>query len=157
MQETKQKFYELADVLLRESGLLANRPTWIKLRQLVHDAPPDFLESDCRSRTFSILLILLRTYEKSAERTKKLAVIIESACKTAPDEAFINILTHLSPDDLTITLLPQIYCSDSRGSIAIWPFVQFARPGDAEAEAVRTARLQGFAPGRWDGDAAGEG
>jgi len=120
MQETKQKFYELADVLLRESGLLANRPTWIKLRQLVHDAPPDFLESDCRSRTFSILLILLRTYEKSAERTKKLAVIIEAACKAAPDEAFINILTHLSPDDLTITLLPHIYCSDSRGSIAVY-------------------------------------
>ncbi|PKL47024.1 MAG: hypothetical protein CVV42_14555 [Candidatus Riflebacteria bacterium HGW-Riflebacteria-2] len=120
MQKTEQKFYELADSLLRESGLLANRPSWINLRQLVHEFLPDLLDTDCRSHTYAILLVLLRNPEKSPERAKKLAAIIESACKSSPDELFIDMLRQLAPDDLTSTLLPQIYCTDSRGSIAVY-------------------------------------
>ncbi len=36
---------------------------------------------------------------------------------------------------------------DSRGSIAIWPFAQHARPGDALAERIREHRLLGHRPG----------
>jgi len=38
---------------------------------------------------------------------------------------------------------------DSRGSIAIWPYVQYAADGDAEAQAIREHRLRDYAPGRW--------
>jgi 7-cyano-7-deazaguanine reductase len=38
---------------------------------------------------------------------------------------------------------------DSRGSIAIWPYVQFAKPDDAEAEELRQYRLREYAPGKY--------
>ncbi|MEK7415669.1 MAG: preQ(1) synthase [Planctomycetota bacterium] len=40
---------------------------------------------------------------------------------------------------------------DTRGSIAIWPFVQYARADDADAEDIRLHRLRNFAPGLYDG------
>lgn len=120
MQETRQQFYELADSLLRESGLLANRPTWINLRQLIHDASSESLQADCDTLTHTLLLALLSTSEKSAERTRKLGSVIESACRSPLEESFIELLKQLSSDDLTTTLLPQIYCSDKRGSIAVY-------------------------------------
>jgi 7-cyano-7-deazaguanine reductase len=40
---------------------------------------------------------------------------------------------------------------DARGSVAIWPYVAWARPGDVEAGAIRLHRIQNFAPGRYDG------
>ncbi|KAF1079449.1 MAG: hypothetical protein GQF41_4201 [Candidatus Rifleibacterium amylolyticum] len=120
MQETRQQFYELADSLLRESGLLANRPTWINLRQLIHDASSESLQADCDTLTHTLLLALLSTSEKSAERTGKLGSVIESACRSPLEESFIELLKQLSSDDLTTTLLPQIYCSDKRGSIAVY-------------------------------------
>lgn len=43
---------------------------------------------------------------------------------------------------------------DSRGSIAIWPFVQFAWPGDVEAEALLAHRRREYAPGKWSPSAA---
>ncbi|EKD84090.1 MAG: hypothetical protein ACD_39C00251G0002 [uncultured bacterium] len=120
MQETKHKFYELADELLRESGLLPNRPTWIKLRQLVHDSAADFLQNDYQSDTYSLLLVLLKTPEKSAERIDMLGTVIESAIMKAPDESFIELLKQLSSDDLVKTLLPRMYRADSRGSAAVY-------------------------------------
>ena len=38
---------------------------------------------------------------------------------------------------------------DSRGSIAIWPYVQYAMPGDAEAKSLLAHRRREYAPGRW--------
>ena len=120
MQETRQKFYELADTLMREIGLLANRPTWINLRQLIHATSSESLQSDCDTLTHTLLLALLSTSEKSAERTQKLGSVIESACRSPLEESFIELLKQLSSDDLTTTLLPQIYCPDKRGSIAVY-------------------------------------
>ncbi|MBA3846954.1 MAG: preQ(1) synthase [Planctomycetes bacterium] len=56
-------------------------------------------------------------------------------------------------DDLVRCMRPR-YCEvighfDSRGSIAIWPYVQYAKPGDAHAQAVRQHRLLDYAPGKW--------
>jgi 7-cyano-7-deazaguanine reductase len=53
-------------------------------------------------------------------------------------------------DDLVRLLSPR-YCEvlgrfDSRGSIAIWPYVQYAAPGDAEMEALRQARRCAWRP-----------
>lgn len=53
-------------------------------------------------------------------------------------------------DDLVRLLAPR-YLEvhgrfDSRGSIAIWPFAQHARPGDALAERIREHRLLGHRP-----------
>lgn len=65
-------------------------------------------------------------------------------------------------DDLVSLLSPRylevVGRFDARGSIAIWPFVQYAAPADAEAVAIRTHRLCGFAPGKYDGrEAPAEG
>jgi len=38
---------------------------------------------------------------------------------------------------------------DSRGSIAIWPYVQFARPDDVWAQRLRDERAIGYRPGRY--------
>jgi 7-cyano-7-deazaguanine reductase len=38
---------------------------------------------------------------------------------------------------------------DARGSIAIWPYAQYARAGDAEALALLAARKAGYAPGSY--------
>ncbi len=58
-------------------------------------------------------------------------------------------------DDLVRLLAPRylevVGRFDARGSIAIWPYVQYAAPGDEEMLAVRMHRLCGFAPGRYDG------
>ena len=120
MQETKHKFYELADALLQEAGLLANRPTWIKLRQLVHDAPPDFLHSDCKSDTYAILLAVLKTPDRSAERVTLLGSVIESIISKVPDESLIQLLKLLASDDLSQSLLPCMYRPDFRGSTAVY-------------------------------------
>ncbi|PKL39356.1 MAG: hypothetical protein CVV41_21200 [Candidatus Riflebacteria bacterium HGW-Riflebacteria-1] len=120
MQETKHKFYELADALLHEAGLLANRPTWIKLRQLVHDAPPDFLQSDCKSDTYAILLAVLKTPDRSAERVTLLGSVIESVISKVPDESLIQLLKLLASDDLSQSLLPCMYRPDFRGSTAVY-------------------------------------
>jgi 7-cyano-7-deazaguanine reductase len=65
-------------------------------------------------------------------------------------------------DDLVSLLSPRylevVGRFDARGSIAIWPFVQYAAPTDAEAVAIRTHRLCDFAPGKYDGrEAPAEG
>lgn len=56
-------------------------------------------------------------------------------------------------DDLVRCMAPRylevIGCFDSRGSIAIWPYVQYARPGDAAMEALREHRFADYAPGKW--------
>ena len=56
-------------------------------------------------------------------------------------------------DDLARLLRPRyleiIGCFDSRGSIAIWPYVQYAAPGDAEAERLRETRFAGYEPGKY--------
>ncbi len=38
---------------------------------------------------------------------------------------------------------------DARGSIAIWPYAQHARVGDAEAQGILAARRVGYAPGSY--------
>lgn len=38
---------------------------------------------------------------------------------------------------------------DSRGSIAIWPYVQYADPADPEAQALLRTRRDHYAPGRY--------
>lgn len=59
-------------------------------------------------------------------------------------------------DDLVRVLAPR-YCEvvgrfDSRGSIAIWPYVQWADPADEEARAILEHRRREYAPGRWGHD-----
>ena len=56
-------------------------------------------------------------------------------------------------DDLTRLMSPR-YLEvmghfDSRGSIAIWPYVQYARADDLEAERVRAQRFAGYVPGAY--------
>ncbi|MCS6970245.1 MAG: preQ(1) synthase [Planctomycetota bacterium] len=57
-------------------------------------------------------------------------------------------------DDLVRLLRPRylevVGRFDARGSIAIWPFVQYAAPDDAEMQALRQARATAYAPGRYD-------
>jgi 7-cyano-7-deazaguanine reductase len=56
-------------------------------------------------------------------------------------------------DDLVLLLAPRylevIGQFDSRGSIAIWPFVQYAMPGDEAMQKLRSERLAGYAPGKY--------
>lgn len=120
MQETRQIFYQLADELFCEAGLLANRPSWIKIRQLVQNLPPDFLQNECRAETYMLLLVLLRTPEKSEARLAQLGDVFGAVISKSPSEDFIQLLTQLSPDDLVKSLLPHIYCQDSRGSVAVY-------------------------------------
>jgi 7-cyano-7-deazaguanine reductase len=56
-------------------------------------------------------------------------------------------------DDLARLLAPR-YLElaghfDSRGSIAIWPYVQYARPGDAEAAEILRHRRMNYRPGAY--------
>jgi len=55
-------------------------------------------------------------------------------------------------DDL-VRLMKPLYIEvagrfDSRGSIAIWPYVQYARPDHAEAQAILRHRRLNFVPGQ---------
>ncbi len=56
-------------------------------------------------------------------------------------------------DDLVRCVAPRylevIGHFDSRGSIAIWPYVQYAAKGDRHAQKVREHRLLGYAPGKY--------
>lgn len=56
-------------------------------------------------------------------------------------------------DDLVTLLAPRylevIGQFDSRGSIAIWPFAQHARPKDAQAQALLEQRFANYAPGKY--------
>jgi 7-cyano-7-deazaguanine reductase len=58
-------------------------------------------------------------------------------------------------DDLVQLLAPRylevIGRFDTRGSIAIWPYAQWADPQDPAMRALLATRRDGFAPGRWDG------
>jgi 7-cyano-7-deazaguanine reductase len=56
-------------------------------------------------------------------------------------------------DDLVRLLAPRylevIGHFDSRGSIAIWPFVQHAKEGDAEADEILRHRRREYSPGKF--------
>jgi 7-cyano-7-deazaguanine reductase len=56
-------------------------------------------------------------------------------------------------DDLAKLLAPRylevIGHFDTRGSIAIWPYVQYARPGDEFAQKLLEHRLFAYAPGKY--------
>jgi 7-cyano-7-deazaguanine reductase len=56
-------------------------------------------------------------------------------------------------DDLACLLAPRylevLGHFDSRGSICIWPYVQYARPGDDLGLRLLESRLLGYAPGRY--------
>jgi 7-cyano-7-deazaguanine reductase len=56
-------------------------------------------------------------------------------------------------DDLVGAIQPRyleiIGQFDSRGSIAIWPYVQYARPRDGFAAELLKDRLLGYAPGKY--------
>lgn len=56
-------------------------------------------------------------------------------------------------DDLVACIGPRYLevagCFDSRGSVAIWPYVQFARSGDGWAERLREHRALHYVPGAW--------
>ncbi|MBU1106707.1 MAG: tetratricopeptide repeat protein [Candidatus Riflebacteria bacterium] len=120
MHETKEKFYELTAELLREDGVLPNRPTWIKLRQLVQAFEPELLQSGGWSDTHLLLLALLKTAERSPERVEFLSKVLASVTTKTPDEEFILLLKQLSTDDLAKSLFPCMYQADSRGSAAVY-------------------------------------
>jgi 7-cyano-7-deazaguanine reductase len=56
-------------------------------------------------------------------------------------------------DDLVRCMQPRylevIGQFDSRGSIAIWPFAQYAASGDSLAESIYADRLRNYAPGKY--------
>jgi 7-cyano-7-deazaguanine reductase len=56
-------------------------------------------------------------------------------------------------DDISRSIAPRylevIGSFDSRGSIAIWPFVQYAADGDDEAAEIARHRRLNYAPGAW--------
>ena len=56
-------------------------------------------------------------------------------------------------DDLAACIaaryLEVVGCFDSRGSIAIWPYVQFAAEGDAEMQRLREYRFINYEPGKY--------
>jgi len=56
-------------------------------------------------------------------------------------------------DDLVRLLAPRylevIGQFDSRGSIAIWPYVQYAVPGDNVMQTLLTTRMSHYAPGKY--------
>ena len=56
-------------------------------------------------------------------------------------------------DDLAKLLSPRylevIGQFDSRGSIAIWPYVQYAEPGDTEAQEILRQRRANYRPGAY--------
>ena len=56
-------------------------------------------------------------------------------------------------DDLVTCMAPRylevIGCFDSRGSIAIWPYVQYAQPGDAAMNTLNEHRFAHYAPGKY--------
>lgn len=56
-------------------------------------------------------------------------------------------------DDLTTRIQPRylevVGHFDARGSIAIWPYVQYAAPGDEEAAEILRHRRLNFSPGAW--------
>lgn len=56
-------------------------------------------------------------------------------------------------DDLVACVQPRylevVGIFDSRGSIAIWPYAQYARPGDDFAQKVLEHRVLNYAPGAW--------
>lgn len=56
-------------------------------------------------------------------------------------------------DDLATRIRPRylevVGHFDARGSIAIWPYVQYAAPGDADAGEILRHRRLNFSPGSW--------
>jgi 7-cyano-7-deazaguanine reductase len=56
-------------------------------------------------------------------------------------------------DDLVRCMAPRylevLGCFDSRGSIAIWPYVQYALPGDAAMERLKEHRFLNYEPGKY--------
>jgi len=72
--------------------------------------------------------------------------------------AFHEDVCRIVCDDLTRLLQPRYCevagCFDSRGSIAIWPYVQWAQPGDREAAAILEHRRRDYRPGAWSPHAA---
>ncbi len=56
-------------------------------------------------------------------------------------------------DDLVRLLAPRylevIGQFDSRGSIAIWPYVQYAMPGDEAMQKLMSERMTNYAPGKY--------
>lgn len=56
-------------------------------------------------------------------------------------------------DDLAACIAPRylevVGCFDARGSIAIWPYVQFAAIGDGEMQRLREYRFLNYAPGAY--------
>lgn len=56
-------------------------------------------------------------------------------------------------DDLAALLSPRylevVGIFDSRGSIAIWPYAQYAKPDDSAMTALRDQRLTAYVPGRY--------
>lgn len=66
---------------------------------------------------------------------------------------FHEDVVRLICDDLAGCIAPR-YCEvlghfDSRGSIAIWPYAQYAAPDDAEAAALKRHRFLHYRPGGW--------
>lgn len=56
-------------------------------------------------------------------------------------------------DDLAACITPRyievVGCFDTRGSIAIWPYVQFAADGDGEMQRLKEYRFLNYEPGKY--------
>jgi len=66
---------------------------------------------------------------------------------------FHEDVVRLIRDDLVALLAPRylevVGIFDSRGSIAIWPYAQYARPGDTAMLTLRDQRFATYIPGRY--------
>jgi 7-cyano-7-deazaguanine reductase len=66
---------------------------------------------------------------------------------------FHEDVVRIMRDDLVAILAPRylevVGVFDSRGSIAIWPYAQYADPKDAAMVAVRDQRFAAYVPGRY--------
>lgn len=120
MQNLLNEFKELVGPFHAESGNIKRRTSWTKLCGLASKLALEVEAVVTHLNQEDGLVLCLAACSPGEKRNKNLIALFTQALEYKPTDKFINLLSHLSSEEINNTLLPFIYEPGNKSSNAVY-------------------------------------
>lgn len=120
MKNKLEEFSKRVTTLLAEPGLLEKRPAWVAVKAGATSLAPFAEPALAELLPEHSLVFILALTNAGAKRDLLLKALLQRVLLSLPSDGFIRLLTKFSQAELKDNLLPYIYETGSRGSVACY-------------------------------------
>ncbi len=120
MKQKLEEFSRRATALLTEPGLLEKRPSWVAVKAGATSLAPFAEPALIELLPDHALIFILALTTAGAKRDALLKALLKRILSEMPSDGFIRLLSKFSQAELKDNLLPYIYETGNRGSVACY-------------------------------------